>query len=120
MGNPVMQFQIVTRAPDKLAAFYTSLFHWETNRDNFLGYQSVDTGSERGISGGIWPAPPQANGFVQLFIEVDDCAGYVERAVGLGARVIVPPQTLPDGDQMAILHDPEGISFGIVKRSDAN
>jgi predicted enzyme related to lactoylglutathione lyase len=30
--------------------------------------------------------------------------------------VLLPPQTLPDGDCMAILHDPEGISFGIVQR----
>jgi len=25
------------------------------------------------------------------------------------------PQKLPDGDEMAVLHDPEEMSFGIVK-----
>jgi predicted enzyme related to lactoylglutathione lyase len=119
MGNPVIQWQIVTKAPDQSAKFYGALFEWETNRDNLLGYQIVDTGSELGISGGIWPAPPETPPFVQLFIQVDNCETYVERAKELGARVIVPAQVLPDGDQMAILHDPQGLSFGIVSRSPA-
>jgi hypothetical protein len=29
--------------------------------------------------------------------------------------VIVPPQTLPDGDEMAILTDPSGMSFGVMR-----
>lgn len=116
MGNPVIQWQIVTQAPDRLATFYESLFDWETARDNLLGYRTVDTRAETGIGGGIWPAPPQAQPFVQLFVQVDDCKAYAARAVELGARIIVPPQTLPDGDEMAILHDPEGIAFGIVRR----
>lgn len=117
MGNPVIQWQLVTKNPDSSAKFYGALFDWEMNRNNLLGYQTVDTGSEVGISGGIWPAPPTATPFVQIFMQVDDCAAYVERAVELGAHVIVPPQVLPDGDQMAILHDPQGVSFGLVCRA---
>ena len=119
MGNPVIQWQIVTKAPDQAAKFYGALFEWDMNRNNLLGYQTVDTGSELGISGGIWPAPPEVPPFVQLFIQVDNCEAYAERARELGARVIVPPQVLPDGDQMAILHDPQGLPFGIVSRSPA-
>ena len=51
-------------------------------------------------------AQPQAPAFVQLFIAVDDVAASVEKAVGLGAKVLIPPTTLPEGDQMAVLHDP--------------
>jgi predicted enzyme related to lactoylglutathione lyase len=50
-----MQWQIVTRNPDRLAEFYGRLFGWELNANNPLGYRMVDTGSERGIHGGIWP-----------------------------------------------------------------
>ena len=77
--------------------------------------QAIDTGSDRGIHGGIWPAPPEAPSFVQLFIEVDDCDSYVKSATSQGATVLMPPQALPDGDVMAILKDPNGMSFGIVK-----
>ena len=113
MGNPVMQWQIVTKNPDGLAKFYSTVFGWNVDA-NPLNYRIVDTASQRGINGGIWPAPPQAQGFVQLFIEVDDIASSVNQATALGAKVIIPPQKLPDGSQLAILHDPEGIAFGMM------
>jgi len=115
MGQPVVSWQMITKNPDRVNEFYTKLFGWKSNANNPLGYRMIDTGTEKGINGGIWPAPPQASSFVQLFIEVDDMGKYVEQATRLGAKVLIPPQKLPDGDEMAILHDPEGMSFGIVK-----
>ncbi len=115
MGRPVMQWQIVTKNPDRLSEFYGKLFGWELNANNPLGYRMVDTGSERGIHGGIWPAPPNAPSFVQLMIEVEALAESVKQATALGARVLVPPQKLPDGDELAILHDPEGVPFGMFQ-----
>jgi predicted enzyme related to lactoylglutathione lyase len=116
MGQPVVAWQIVTRKPDELQAFYQSLFGWEVSVNNALGYRMVDTGSERGIDGGIWPAPPEAHDFVQLFVEVDDVAASVKRVSELGGKVIIPPQQLPDGDVMAVVHDPAGIAFGLKRR----
>jgi uncharacterized protein len=113
MGQPVTVWQIVTRQPEKTQAFYAELFGWEINADNAMGYRTVDTGSERGIDGGIWPAPPEAYDFVQLFVEVEDVAATVKRVTALGGKVIVPPQKLPDGDEMAVLQDPVGITFGL-------
>ena len=92
MGSPVMQWQIVTPHPDRAASFYGDLFDWEISQNNLLNYRMVDTGSERGISGGIWPAPPEAPSFIQLFMQVDDVKGYVEKAVVLGARVLIAPR----------------------------
>ena len=113
MGQPVTAWQIVTRQPEKLQTFYSTLFGWEINADNMMGYRMVDTGSERGIDGGIWPAPPEAHDFVQLFVEVPDVTAAVKRVAELGGKIIVPPQKLPDGDEMAIIHDPAGLAFGL-------
>jgi predicted enzyme related to lactoylglutathione lyase len=110
-----MQWQIVTKNPDRLAQFYKKLFGWEIQANNALGYRTIDTASERGINGGIWPAPPEAPGMVQLFMEVEDVGRHVQQATALGAKVIVPPQKLPDGDEMAVLVDPEGIPFGMFR-----
>lgn len=115
MGVPVMQFQILSKDPDKAERFYTQLFDWKVSRDNALGYRQIDTGSVRGIPGGIWPSPPEGHAFVQLFYGVDDVARYVARATELGCRIIVPPQKLPDGDELAIVLDPEGIPFGLMR-----
>ncbi len=115
MGQPVMQWQIIAKDPDKLAEFYQHLFDWSLNTDNALGYRMMDTGSDRGINGGIWPSPPEGHPMVALFVEVDNVAEYVDKSVKLGASVVIPPQKLPDGDEMAYISDPEGIPVGLFK-----
>jgi predicted enzyme related to lactoylglutathione lyase len=115
MGNPVVQWQILAKEPAKAEAFYTSLFDWKVNANNALKYRRLETGEGRGIDGGIWPAPEAGHSMVQLFIEVRDVAAHLEKAVQLGATVLIPPQKLPDGDELAILLDPVGISFGLYK-----
>jgi uncharacterized protein len=117
MGNPVVQFQILSKAPEETARFYSKLFGWRVNADNPLGYREISTGSEEGIQGGIWPAPPQAFNFVQLFVAVASVRAFCDRAEEAGAKVVIPYTVLPDGGEMAVLHDPQGMAFGIVKRS---
>jgi predicted enzyme related to lactoylglutathione lyase len=114
MTHPVVQFQILAKSPDETAAFYGELFGWKIDADNALGYRRIDTGSKQGIQGGIWPAPPHAPDFVQLFVGVADVAAAVMRATTLGARVIIPATTLPEGDQMAVLLDPHGLAFALT------
>jgi predicted enzyme related to lactoylglutathione lyase len=114
MSHPVVQFQILAKSPEETAAFYGKLFGWRIDADNALGYRRIDTGSTQGIQGGIWPAPPHAPNFVQLFIGVSDVAAALAQAAGLGAKVIIPATTLPDGDQMAVLLDPQGMAFALT------
>ena len=115
MANRVIEFQILSKDPDSTGRFYSNLFGWSVDAANPMGYRRVAAGE--GIPGGIWPAPPQSPNFVQLFVAVDDVATAVSRAESLGARVLIPPTTLPDGDVLAILHDPQGMSFGVCQRS---
>ena len=58
----------------------------------------------------------QGHTFVQLFVAVDDVAESVKRAEGLGAKLIIPPTTLPEGDVIAVMLDPQGMSFALTKR----
>jgi predicted enzyme related to lactoylglutathione lyase len=115
MGQPVMRWQMLARDPEKLTAFYATLFGWRVNADNAMGYRTIDTGSERGIQGGVWPVGPEGQPLVQLFVEVDDVPACVARVKQLGGDVIIPPQVLPDGDEMAVVLDTEGLSLGLMK-----
>jgi predicted enzyme related to lactoylglutathione lyase len=110
-----MQWQIVAQDPDAVARFYGDLFGWKVRTDNALGYRTVASGGDHGIDGGIWPAPPGAHTLLQLFIEVGDIDASIERASSLGATVIVPKSVLPDGDALAILRDPAGLTFGVMQ-----
>jgi predicted enzyme related to lactoylglutathione lyase len=106
---------MITKDPETAATFYGELFGWRVDRNNALGYRAVDTCSEQGISGGIWPAPPEAPSFVQLFVEVADVAETIAKATARGASIVVPLQKLPDGDEMAVLRDPNGCTFGLMR-----
>jgi uncharacterized protein len=114
MSDPVVQWQIVATNPDAVATFYRKLFGWTITTQNAMGYREVDTGNG-GMKGGIWPSPPDGHSFVQLFVSVADLTRSVEQAVELGAKVIVPPTALPDGDRMAVVADPNGMTFGLMQ-----
>ncbi|CAN5746636.1 hypothetical protein BH18ACI5_BH18ACI5_05320 [soil metagenome] len=115
MGNPVAHWQIVSTDPEALTRFYASLFGWQVKTTNALGYRDVDTHSVRGINAGVWPSPPGGSSLVQLFVEVDDVDAYVDKATRLGATVIIPTSELPDGEAIASLADPTGLSFGVYR-----
>ena len=115
MGNPVMQWQVITPDPEAHARFYGELFDWKIDANNALAYRQSSSGDARGIDGGFWPSPPNVRPFVQLFVEVEDVPAAFQRALELGATAVVPPQKLPDGGELAILHDPTGMSFGLAR-----
>jgi predicted enzyme related to lactoylglutathione lyase len=110
-----VQWQIVSKDPGAVARFYSALFGWTVQTNNALGYRALDTGTSRGISGGVWPSPPEGHNLVQLFVEVDDIDVFIAKASALGASVIVPKSELPDGDALAIVRDPAGLSFGLYR-----
>jgi uncharacterized protein len=116
MSHPVVEFQILSSKPDETAKFYSELFGWTIDSANPMNYRRIQTGSADGIQGGIWPAPPEAGSFVQLFIAVEDVAASVQSAAALGARVLIPPTPLPEGGELAVLRDPGGMSFGVYRR----
>jgi len=118
MGRPVKHWQIHAKNPEKAAEFYRAMFDWTIDTANRLGYRTVST-EKGGIGGGIWPAPPEGQAMVSLYVEVDDVARYASRAAELGGKVIMPPQMLPDGDEMAVILDSEGIPFGLMRSKTA-
>lgn len=116
MANPVMHWQILTKQVKKMEEFYMALFGWKVSGDNPLGYRQVDTTSKDGINGGFWPiSEREGHSMVQLFIRVDDVKAHVKKAEKLGAQIVIPPQTLPEGDEMAVAVDPDGIPFAMFR-----
>jgi predicted enzyme related to lactoylglutathione lyase len=112
MSAPVLRWQMISPDPARATDFYRSLFGWTVSTANALGYREVETG---GTPGGVWPSPPGAPAMLQLFVGVPDVEEAVAKAVGLGAKVIVPVTALPDGDVMAVLADPGGLTFGLMR-----
>ena len=56
-----------------------------------------------------------ATPFWRAPLEFHNVGACLQKAESLGAKVIIPPTTLPNGGQLAVLHDPQGMAFGIMK-----
>jgi predicted enzyme related to lactoylglutathione lyase len=106
----VGQWQVLVHDAKRAADFYRACFGWTTNDRNSLGYRSILDG---GLAGGIWPLQ-QGTPFVQLFVAVSNVDDVVALAVQSGGRVAFEKQVLPDGDEMAVIIDPEGIAWGVM------
>jgi uncharacterized protein len=120
MSHPVLHFRMISKDPDASTSFYSKLFGWSVQPPDPTGFRPLSTGSEQGIGGGIWPAPPEITPFIQLFIGTDDVAASVAEALALGAKVEIPAIVLPSGDELAVLHDPFGMPFGLWKKAGSN
>jgi len=112
MGNPVVQWQIVSREPARVEEFFTKVFGWTVDTNNGLGYRAVKTG---GFDGGIWPSPPEGHNMVQLFVKVADIDAALDAITAAGGSIVFPKQQLPDGDAMAVALDPTGMPFGLME-----
>lgn len=118
MGNPVVHWELMSKEPAKVAAFYEKNFDWKVAHRPELNYRIVDTASGTGINGGIvkperegpWP------GNMVLYIAVDDLAAYRKKIVAAGGKIHVEHQDVPGMGALCLFTDPEGRMMGCGRR----
>lgn len=102
--------------------FYGAAFGWtfDTMPMGDFNYFVIKNGTE-GI-GGMMQQPKEMKGAPSTwgaYFSVDDCDGTVAKAVKMGGNVIVPPSDIPDVGRFAVLADPDGAVFSILKGTPA-
>ncbi len=99
--------------------FYTELFNWKLKADSGpseLRYTEL-INDQRAIGGMMaikkeWgPVPPHWNNY----FTVDDCDVTAKKAETAGAKTLVPPTTIENVGRFAVLEDPTGGQFSIIK-----
>ena len=117
MGSPVVHWELMSKEPAKVAAFYEKLFGWKIQHRPEMNYRIVDTGAGTGINGGIvepdregpWP------GNMLFYIAVDDLAGYRKKVKAAGGKIHVEEQKVPGMGKFSLFTDPEGRMMGLWK-----
>jgi predicted enzyme related to lactoylglutathione lyase len=113
--NALCWNELYTRDTARAATFYSGLFGWRAKTDPG-GYTEWHVG-DRAVGGMIaidpqWgPVPPH---WLPYFM-VGDCDVSVARAMGLGGRTMMPPRDIPKVGRFAVLADPQGAAFAIIK-----
>ena len=127
--NSVVHFEIYADDPDKLQAFYTSLFDWTIERAPGMDYRlikTVDTDPKGmptqagGINGGLMKRPTGYEGKAYVnYVNVESLDASVDRAQKLGAKLMKGRAPVPGMGWFAMLIDPQGNPFALWQ-SDAN
>ena len=111
--------ELNARGIQKAIPFYEKVFGWTTKSSTVPGgpdYHEfqVDGTSIAGATDMNPTAAPSTPSHWLVYFDVDDVPTAAKKAIGLGAREIVPAQSYPGGD-FAVLADPNGAAFGLFK-----
>jgi hypothetical protein len=99
--------------------FYAAVFGWTFERTDALGgrYRLALAGDEAVgavVPREAGPGTPPGSRWMPL-LSVEDPARAAREASRVGGRVVVAPITLPGRGEVAILSDPEGLPFGVIR-----
>lgn len=119
----VVHFEIPADDPDTLSRFYMDLFGWRIEKvpmgDSHYYVTSTVEVDEKGapkepgaINGGIYKRQSPEQSPVN-YVNVESVDTYVDKARGLGARVLVAKMPVPGMGYFAHLVDPQGNVFGV-------
>jgi len=115
--NSLTWNELLTNDTQKAIDFYTKLFGWKTKTDSgATPYTEIINGDDHiggmmQIQPHMGPMPPNWG----IYIAVDDCDGTAQKAISLGGRQYVPPTDIPNVGRFAMLSDPQGAVFSIIK-----
>jgi predicted enzyme related to lactoylglutathione lyase len=98
--------------------FYTKVFGWTKEKfsDSPIEYTMFKNG-DRG-AGGMYKIAPEMGPIPPhwlVYFAVDDCDAKVQKATELGGSVMKPADDIPGIGRFAILNDPQGAAFAIIK-----
>jgi predicted enzyme related to lactoylglutathione lyase len=108
--------------PDERAAgaFYLGLFGWSAEVQDMGGMQYTTFANDGRPAGGMYQPGAEQAGMPPawvVYFAVDDCDQAAEQVVALGGAVVSPAHDVPGVGRFAIVADPQGATFGIIKLS---
>ncbi|HYC89863.1 MAG TPA: VOC family protein [Thermoanaerobaculia bacterium] len=113
--NTLCWNELQARDLDAAKKFYAPLFDWRLKESP--EYTEMHLGEN--AVGGMLPsqAPPEVPSYWLPYFAVDDCDASAAQAASLGGMLMVPPMDVPNVGRFAVIQDPQGAVFAIIKLS---
>ena len=112
MANPVMWFEVMGKDSVGLQRFYREVFAWKLSPPvKEMGNYSMLERPDTGIGGGFG----EGDARVSVYVEVADPQRFVDKAVAAGATLLMPVTQITPTTTIAMLMDPAGNTFGVMK-----
>lgn len=108
--------ELGTTDADGAQRFYEQVFGWTTEDmgPDYGGYR-VFNRDETGIAGLMTLPDQSVPPHWQPYVAVEDPDATVAKARELGGSVLAEPMDVPNVGRIAVLQDPQGATFGIIK-----
>jgi uncharacterized protein len=113
-GPAVDWFEILGVDAARSQRFYAEIFDWQISTTADAGYGVVDTGTSRGIRGGIGGGGPEQ--WVTVYASVPDVTTVLAAAAQLGGSKVRGPVAVADQMETGVLRDPAGNVLGVYRR----
>ena len=114
MADPVVHFELMGTDREALGRFYSELFGWHVENIPEPPYAAIDTHAGSGINGGIGQVDDAVKQYAAVYAAARDINATFDKAVSMGAEVLMPVTEVPGIVTLALLMDPQGNTFGIV------
>lgn len=112
--------ELGTTDADGAQRFYEAVFGWRASDmgPEYGGYRVFNRG-EAGIAGLMTLADESMPPHWQPYVAVEDPDATAAKAAELGGTVLAEPVDVPDVGRIAVLRDPQGATFGIIRPQPA-
>lgn len=117
-SNAMCWHELATTDTVKAAEFYKNAFGWSgITKGDYTELSVGDPVPENSVGGMMeikkeWgPIPPHW----MVYFMVDDCDAVVNKAISLGATIIKPPDDIPEVGRFAVIQDPQGGMFSVIR-----
>lgn len=111
--------ELVTTNVPAAKKFYSGLLGWKTKPfdKGMVDYTIIQNGKgDKQGAGGMMKCPVPGNPAQWIpYIFVKDVDATVKKAKKLRGQVFMPPFDVPTVGRIAVLADPQGAAFGIIK-----
>ncbi|HEX3454782.1 MAG TPA: VOC family protein [Gaiellaceae bacterium] len=96
--------------------FYNAVFGWTTSDmgEEYGGYKIFNLG-EKGVGGLMKMPDPSVPSMWVPYVAVEDVDATVAKAQELGGSAVIEGMDVPNVGRIAVLTDPNGAAFGIIK-----
>ena len=110
--------ELGTQDVEAAESYYKAVFGWTTNDmgPDFGGYKIFQIG-ETGVGGLMKLPDPSIPSMWSPYVAVEDADATVAKAGELGGSTVLEPMDVPTVGRIAVLKDPVGAVFGIIKPS---
>ena len=118
-SNSLCWTELMTRDAKQATAFYSGLFQWEAEAKEAGDLQYTEWRLNGTSVGGMMAMEGAAFDDIpshwMSYFAVDDCDAKTEAAKAAGAMVLSSPTDISDVGRFAVIRDPQGATFCIIK-----